>query len=260
MVINFDVPNEAENYVHRIGRTARAGKTGKAYTFCSEQDVYDLIPIERYLGFSIPVGTVPEDLAMEEDKSAGKYIKLENYDDDRDYDRRESDRGRSSRDSRGSREGMRPQRARPDNRRSDRARTEGRQQAPRENAAGNGRGFPPQDGRRDRQDSRYRANSPGKSRREVSSENAASQDPALLGLSMEERMKVYRERYHSEGGGRQPQERSVQNRPQVPHTPRNPRPQQHRPSPAVPAANEAKAAAPQKGGLLKKLKSLFGKS
>ena len=37
MVINFDLPVEAENYVHRIGRTARAGKSGKAYTFCSEQ-------------------------------------------------------------------------------------------------------------------------------------------------------------------------------------------------------------------------------
>ena len=34
MVINYDLPNEAENYVHRIGRTARAGKTGKAFSFC----------------------------------------------------------------------------------------------------------------------------------------------------------------------------------------------------------------------------------
>jgi ATP-dependent RNA helicase RhlB len=49
MVINYDLPNEAENYVHRIGRTARAGKTGKAYSFCSEQDVYNLPAIERYV-------------------------------------------------------------------------------------------------------------------------------------------------------------------------------------------------------------------
>ena len=39
MVINYDLPNETENYVHRIGRTARAGKTGKAVTLASEQDV-----------------------------------------------------------------------------------------------------------------------------------------------------------------------------------------------------------------------------
>ena len=49
MVINYDLPVEAENYVHRIGRTARAGKSGKAYTFCSEQDVYNLPAIERYI-------------------------------------------------------------------------------------------------------------------------------------------------------------------------------------------------------------------
>ncbi|MBQ0052198.1 MAG: DEAD/DEAH box helicase [Treponema sp.] len=54
MVINWDLPNEAENYVHRIGRTARAGKSGKAYTFCSEQDVYSLMPIERYIEKQIP--------------------------------------------------------------------------------------------------------------------------------------------------------------------------------------------------------------
>ena len=49
MVINYDLPNESENYVHRIGRTARAGKSGKAYTFCSEQDVYNLPAIEKYI-------------------------------------------------------------------------------------------------------------------------------------------------------------------------------------------------------------------
>ena len=37
-VINFDVPHEGEDYVHRIGRTARADKEGKAYTFVSERE------------------------------------------------------------------------------------------------------------------------------------------------------------------------------------------------------------------------------
>ena len=76
MVVNYDLPTEAENYVHRIGRTARAGKSGKAYTFCSERDVYSLAPIERYIGKQIPSHVaISEDLA--EDKSRNVYIKLD---------------------------------------------------------------------------------------------------------------------------------------------------------------------------------------
>ncbi len=87
MVINYDLPVEAENYVHRIGRTARAGKSGKAYTFCSEQDVYNLPAIERYIEMQIPA-TVAYPEQMEEDKSAGMYIKTENWRGDDDYDNR----------------------------------------------------------------------------------------------------------------------------------------------------------------------------
>jgi len=81
MVINYDLPNEAENYVHRIGRTARAGKSGKAYTFCSEQDVYSLPPIERYIEKQIP-SRVAEESMLGEDKSEGMYIRTENYHED----------------------------------------------------------------------------------------------------------------------------------------------------------------------------------
>lgn len=87
MVINYDLPIESENYVHRIGRTARAGKSGKAYTFCSEQDVYNLPAIERYIEMQIPA-TVAYPEQMEEDKSAGMYIKTENWHGDDDYDNR----------------------------------------------------------------------------------------------------------------------------------------------------------------------------
>ncbi len=87
MVINYDLPVEAENYVHRIGRTARAGKSGKAYTFCSEQDVYNLPAIERYIEMSIPA-TVAYPEQMEEDKSAGVYIKTENWRGDDEFDNR----------------------------------------------------------------------------------------------------------------------------------------------------------------------------
>ena len=81
MVINYDLPNEAENYVHRIGRTARAGKSGKAFTFCSEQDVYSLPTIERYIEKSIP-SCVADESMFAEDKSAGVYIKLDSYHED----------------------------------------------------------------------------------------------------------------------------------------------------------------------------------
>ncbi|MDR1106822.1 MAG: DEAD/DEAH box helicase [Treponema sp.] len=77
-VVNYDLPSEAENYVHRIGRTARAGKTGRAVTLASEQDVYELPPIERYIGKKIPSEIVGEDLYAE-DKSAGMNIRAETY-------------------------------------------------------------------------------------------------------------------------------------------------------------------------------------
>ncbi|MDR0642669.1 MAG: DEAD/DEAH box helicase, partial [Treponema sp.] len=77
MVINYDLPVESENYVHRIGRTARAGKTGKAITLASEQDVYELPDIERYIGKKIPSEIAAEELYAVEDKSSGLRIRSE---------------------------------------------------------------------------------------------------------------------------------------------------------------------------------------
>ena len=78
MVINYDLPVESENYVHRIGRTARAGKTGKAVTLASEQDVYELPGIERYIGKKLPSEIAMHEL-YEEDKSADMRIKTDFY-------------------------------------------------------------------------------------------------------------------------------------------------------------------------------------
>jgi ATP-dependent RNA helicase DeaD len=47
-VFNYDVPNNEEYYVHRIGRTGRAGKTGQAFTFVSGKEIYQLRDIQRY--------------------------------------------------------------------------------------------------------------------------------------------------------------------------------------------------------------------
>lgn len=67
LVVNYDVPNECEDYVHRIGRTARAGARGRALTFISEQDQYRFGLIEEFLEkpvrkLDVPAefGTVPE--------------------------------------------------------------------------------------------------------------------------------------------------------------------------------------------------------
>ena len=80
MVINYDVPTEAENYVHRIGRTARAGKTGRAVTLASEQDVYELPAIERYIGKKVPSEIAEKELYAE-DKSAGMRVFTDRYED-----------------------------------------------------------------------------------------------------------------------------------------------------------------------------------
>jgi ATP-dependent RNA helicase RhlB len=53
-VINYDLPQDAEDYVHRIGRTARAGAKGKAISLADEDLVFHLPEIEEYLGIKIP--------------------------------------------------------------------------------------------------------------------------------------------------------------------------------------------------------------
>ncbi|HYE45696.1 MAG TPA: DEAD/DEAH box helicase, partial [Caulobacter sp.] len=58
-VINFDVPNVPEDYIHRVGRTARAGAVGDAFTFCAPQEQADLNAIERAVGRRLDRRTVP---------------------------------------------------------------------------------------------------------------------------------------------------------------------------------------------------------
>jgi superfamily II DNA/RNA helicase len=58
-VINFDLPKFAEDYVHRIGRTGRAGATGIAISFCSMNEVAYLDRIERYTGKTLPQSVIP---------------------------------------------------------------------------------------------------------------------------------------------------------------------------------------------------------
>ncbi len=62
MVINYDLPQDCENYVHRIGRTARAGNSGKAISFASEGTADHLDAIESFIGLKIPVQIAEDNL------------------------------------------------------------------------------------------------------------------------------------------------------------------------------------------------------
>ena len=62
-VVNFDVPVDPEDYIHRIGRTGRAGEAGWALTFVTENDVDDLLSIERLMGMAVPA--YEPDMALE---------------------------------------------------------------------------------------------------------------------------------------------------------------------------------------------------
>ncbi|WP_196139892.1 ATP-dependent RNA helicase RhlB [Aliikangiella sp. G2MR2-5] len=61
-VFNFDLPDDAEDYVHRIGRTARAGAEGDAISFAGEDNAFNLPAIEKYIGFSLPTAEVTPNL------------------------------------------------------------------------------------------------------------------------------------------------------------------------------------------------------
>jgi ATP-dependent RNA helicase RhlE len=54
-VINYEIPNVPETYVHRIGRTGRAGASGRAISFCEEEEVAYIRDIQKLTGIVIPV-------------------------------------------------------------------------------------------------------------------------------------------------------------------------------------------------------------
>ena len=60
MVINYDVPHDCEDYVHRIGRTARADRDGRAITFVNEDDMYAFSQVEKFLDKEITKNPLPE--------------------------------------------------------------------------------------------------------------------------------------------------------------------------------------------------------
>merc|ERR1719340_160914 len=64
VVVNFDIPTHSKDYIHRVGRTARAGRSGKAITFVSQYDVELYQRIEHLLGQKLPEYQAEEDEVM----------------------------------------------------------------------------------------------------------------------------------------------------------------------------------------------------
>jgi ATP-dependent RNA helicase RhlE len=60
LVINYDLPEDAENYVHRIGRTARAGCRGHAISFATPEQSRDVRDIEKLIRLTLPISKHPE--------------------------------------------------------------------------------------------------------------------------------------------------------------------------------------------------------
>lgn len=82
LVINYDVPHDAEDYIHRVGRTARAESDGEAITLIGEKEQRKFAVIEEFLGHSIEKLSVPDSLGecppynpVKKKKSGGKYRK-----------------------------------------------------------------------------------------------------------------------------------------------------------------------------------------
>ena len=73
LIINYDVPHEGEDYIHRIGRTARAESDGVAITLISEQEQSKFARIEKMLEKPVTKSTVPEEFGEAPEYNPAKY-------------------------------------------------------------------------------------------------------------------------------------------------------------------------------------------
>jgi ATP-dependent RNA helicase RhlB len=198
MVVNYDLPNESENYVHRIGRTARAGKTGKAITLASEQDVYELPSIEKYIGKKIPSETAVEELYAE-DKSKGVRIQTDFYE----------DRGGGRRDGR-----------RQDNRRPEGRQGSGRGRERERPRSGEHRTGEQKTGEGRREHAPRRDNRRGSATQSGSQVQVAGGGEDLSKLPFDERMAFYKNKYdRDEGKNKKGNEGGQQARPKTGQSP-----------------------------------------
>ncbi len=78
-VFNYDLPQDVEDYVHRIGRTARFGASGEAISFICEEYAYSMPDIEDYIGEKIPVESIDDELLANNIKQPQKRPSRKNY-------------------------------------------------------------------------------------------------------------------------------------------------------------------------------------
>ncbi len=71
LVINYDVPNDKDSYVHRIGRTGRVGNVGRAITFVTGEDIMSLYAIEEHIGAMITEAQLPSESVFNNEKKSG---------------------------------------------------------------------------------------------------------------------------------------------------------------------------------------------
>ena len=172
LVVNYDIPDDFESYVHRIGRTARAGKSGKSITFADEEYVYNLEAIEDYIQMKIPVIWPGEgELEVVEDASASySFRDLVSNDEYAPQSARKPGRERGK--------GVAPKRG---------AKRVGRPRAEK----------PSQESRTKAQRSRPAPSFKGGEQRTRSGRKSYAE---IQNLSLEERLAYYKKQYQSEGG------------------------------------------------------------
>ncbi|MBI5177779.1 MAG: DEAD/DEAH box helicase [Nitrospinae bacterium] len=265
-VINYDLPADAANYVHRIGRTARAGASGTAYTLACEDLVINLPPIERYIEQKIAVANIDFDLAIDE---GGEYRRARRG---RPGERggRPHDRDRDRGPRREGRHEPRPQGKRFEERRPPRGpkAQDGYQRPPRESVPKPSSQMSAED-RMELYRRKYGDSFGGK---------AAEPRPAEEGRPRQEHRSAPRHEgqrgerpgeFRNEGGGRKHKPRGrghgkpgapQREHGQKPHAPHHAAPKPHGAHHAKPHAEKPKhEEKPKKGGILKKIFSVFKK-
>jgi ATP-dependent RNA helicase RhlB len=189
MVVNYDLPEDSENYVHRIGRTARAGKTGKSVSMACEHFVYALAGIEKFINMKIPVAPMADELLVE-DKSKGIRIQLSTWDEDGNETGTVSFRSRSGgRDGRDGRGGRNDRGGR--DQRGGRVSRDGQGRPPRAETRGERR--PDNRGPGVAKTPRLGQERPAEARQPRGGERPAHGKAA--GLTVEERLAFYRQKY-----------------------------------------------------------------
>jgi ATP-dependent RNA helicase RhlB len=100
-VFNYDLPQDPEDYVHRIGRTARAGASGDAISFACEEFSFSLADIEDYIGHKIPIESVTDELLVTPNPPAKRKPRSKHSQQGRGGQRNKSDKRPQSAKKRG---------------------------------------------------------------------------------------------------------------------------------------------------------------